>query len=764
MIRPVRLLLEAVQSPTLDYDRCVMTGLLCLGALELDLDARELRVAGQRRAIEPRVFALLSYLAERPDRVVTKQELHDAVWRGQQVSDAALTRTVMKARQAIGDTGDPPLLRNVPRVGYRLVVPGPFVPPVRSDSASSLPMRLAMLPFDNATGDLAMDWVRLGLMSLVAHSLGDDPRLSIAALPTTLAAVDGARLAGADLVGAVRSATGADTVVCGGVSHSERGYELAVECAGVGATRVQADSAGELAPLAAAAIETLLFPGTAAVDTPAPAGGDPLAMTAFARALQALAQQKYPQAANLLRMTLALAPGSRPVELELLRALCSVGDLEGAQPIARRLLADAERRGDLLLAARVHLAVGRVHMYHSSFVPAASHIEQALRLLGDQGPLDEQAHGHLLRAQIAGLVQDMDTAETALERMRVACERSGDRVLPISRLMMLSSVARSKGDYRGAAELSVQAATRAREVHAYRNLVGADGIAAADLVQLGRWSEAASHAEQAFAAAVLLGDRTSICTSACVGTWVYMIIGVPAAAQRMVEALPAAGELPPLEQKWALIARANHAAAASDHAEAVRWLTQALRLIREAGNRSYEEDLLPWLLYSLVHCGQLDHAEAELTVAWRGRDSPPLDPFQRKLLHCRAQLAHARGQPAQALQFLRKLVVDADTLPLWRGWAALDAAWLSAEQDDGAEALSSLQQVPPEFASQPLATAVAARVRFGAGDRVGAQRLHRHYLEAMHHGKVPPFLAGLGACYADGAAAVPPVPTLPSRL
>src|SRR5688572_29071726 len=90
----VRFLLEAVQSPTRDYDRPVMTGLLRIGALELDLDAHELRVAGQRRAIEPRVFALLSYLAERPDRVVTKQELHDAVWRGQQVSNAALTRTV----------------------------------------------------------------------------------------------------------------------------------------------------------------------------------------------------------------------------------------------------------------------------------------------------------------------------------------------------------------------------------------------------------------------------------------------------------------------------------------------------------------------------------------------------------------------------------------------------------------------------------------------------------------------------------------------
>ena len=91
------------------------------GACEIDFAAREVRVAGSRRPIEPRVFDLLAYLAKRPDRVVTRRELLDGVWPEQRVSDAALARAVMKARQAMGEGGESSAIRTVPRVGYRFV-------------------------------------------------------------------------------------------------------------------------------------------------------------------------------------------------------------------------------------------------------------------------------------------------------------------------------------------------------------------------------------------------------------------------------------------------------------------------------------------------------------------------------------------------------------------------------------------------------------------------------------------------------------------
>ncbi|MEO8806184.1 MAG: winged helix-turn-helix domain-containing protein [Burkholderiaceae bacterium] len=734
-----------------------MSNLLRIGACELDLAAREVRVAGQTRPVEPRVAALLAYLAARPDRVVTKQELLEAVWAGRPVSDAALARAVMKARQAIGDTGKPPLIRNLPRIGYRLAV-ARIEPALGAPGA---PMRLAILPFDNATGDAALDWVRLGLMALVAQSLGQDPRLAVAATPTILTAVEGAQFAGVDVVAAARSATGAQVIVLGRVERAHDGYELMLECTGIGKLQVRADDAGKLGPRAVREMLGLLFPGAA--NAPPFEVGDPLATTAFARGLQALAQQKFPQAANLLRMTLALAPGSQPVELALLRTLCGFGDLDGGQPIADRLLADAEHSGDSLLAARVNLALGLAHMFHSLLVPAAFHVDQGLRLLGEEGPLDEQARGYLMRAQIAELALDHEAAEQALERMRITCHRSGDRVLPVAGLDLLGFIASAKGQEDKSTDLYLQAALAAREVHAHCYMISADSNAADGLVRLGRWSEAVSHAEQAFAAAVLMNDKGNLCLAAVAGTYVYMIVGVPAAAQRIVQSLPAAENLSPLGQLWALLARSNHAIAAGDHEQAVQLLRQALQLMRDGGNRANEEETLLWLLYSLVRCGRLDEAQAELAAVLPSTVLSDLDPTLQRLLHCQAHLVHARGQAAQALEILLDLA-DADIVPLWRAWAALDAAWLYAESGRSAEARALLKRLRPEFAAQPLTSAVAARVQFAEGDHAGALRLHRQYVAGAADGIGQPFLVGLGACYSGRGLPAPLAPGLPSRL
>ena len=69
----------------------------------LDSDRRELTRGGEPVAIEPRTFDLLVYLVENRDRAIGKDELQDKVW-GTIVSDAAMTRAVMKLRKAVGDS------------------------------------------------------------------------------------------------------------------------------------------------------------------------------------------------------------------------------------------------------------------------------------------------------------------------------------------------------------------------------------------------------------------------------------------------------------------------------------------------------------------------------------------------------------------------------------------------------------------------------------------------------------------------------------
>lgn len=89
---------------------------------ELDLAQAELRADGERRSLEPRVFALLAYLVERRDRVVSRDELLDKVWAGRVVTDSALSSRVKAARQALGDDGKSQrLIRTIHRVGFRFV-------------------------------------------------------------------------------------------------------------------------------------------------------------------------------------------------------------------------------------------------------------------------------------------------------------------------------------------------------------------------------------------------------------------------------------------------------------------------------------------------------------------------------------------------------------------------------------------------------------------------------------------------------------------
>src|SRR5690349_4522914 len=75
------------------------------GDFELDTGRVELRENGVTCAVEPQVFALLRFLIENRDRMVTKDEIIDAVWDGRIVSDSAVTSRVKSARQAVGDNG-----------------------------------------------------------------------------------------------------------------------------------------------------------------------------------------------------------------------------------------------------------------------------------------------------------------------------------------------------------------------------------------------------------------------------------------------------------------------------------------------------------------------------------------------------------------------------------------------------------------------------------------------------------------------------------
>src|SRR5450631_1182659 len=79
--------------------------IVCFGECELDLDRRELRQGARAVHVWPQVFGLLAHLIAKRDRVVSRDEIIEAVWRGRIVSEATLSSRINAARQAVGDTG-----------------------------------------------------------------------------------------------------------------------------------------------------------------------------------------------------------------------------------------------------------------------------------------------------------------------------------------------------------------------------------------------------------------------------------------------------------------------------------------------------------------------------------------------------------------------------------------------------------------------------------------------------------------------------------
>ncbi len=88
----------------------------------LDPGKRELWVGNAVHATEPKVFDLIAYLLEHRERVVSKNEIQEALWPGMVVTEASLSRTIMKARKALDDDAqDPKIIRTVPRKGFRFI-------------------------------------------------------------------------------------------------------------------------------------------------------------------------------------------------------------------------------------------------------------------------------------------------------------------------------------------------------------------------------------------------------------------------------------------------------------------------------------------------------------------------------------------------------------------------------------------------------------------------------------------------------------------
>lgn len=160
----------------------------------LDPNAFVLTRDGHPVPLEPKAFDLLRYLVDRPNSVVTKSELVDALWGNASVTENVLTRLVVVIRKALRD--DPRRARyvkTVPKRGYAFVAnslqksdaPRPLAP--TPEQVAPTPVAIAVLPFVDSSGDPAAVYFSDGISEDILNALGHDDSLRVVARASSFA-------------------------------------------------------------------------------------------------------------------------------------------------------------------------------------------------------------------------------------------------------------------------------------------------------------------------------------------------------------------------------------------------------------------------------------------------------------------------------------------------------------------------------------------------------------------------------------------------
>jgi len=105
-------------------------------AFRLDPVNHRLWRGGERVTLAPKAFDVLRYLVQHADRLVTQEEILEALWPDTHVNPEVVKKYVLEVRKALGDRSDrPTFIETFPRRGYQFVAPVSET----SDTSGSLP-------------------------------------------------------------------------------------------------------------------------------------------------------------------------------------------------------------------------------------------------------------------------------------------------------------------------------------------------------------------------------------------------------------------------------------------------------------------------------------------------------------------------------------------------------------------------------------------------------------------------------------------------
>ncbi|WP_275100269.1 winged helix-turn-helix domain-containing tetratricopeptide repeat protein [Sedimenticola hydrogenitrophicus] len=149
----------------------------------LDTDRFELSKSGERLRCEPQVIELLKLLVENRDRVVSKDEIYETVWRGRIVTEASLSSRIKSLRQLLGDDArNQRFIRTVHKKGFQFIATVDDEPETAVETVAEAPAKplkasdnthrpaVAVLPFENLSGAPDQEYFSDGITSdIITH-------------------------------------------------------------------------------------------------------------------------------------------------------------------------------------------------------------------------------------------------------------------------------------------------------------------------------------------------------------------------------------------------------------------------------------------------------------------------------------------------------------------------------------------------------------------------------------------------------------------
>ena len=122
-------LVARVKAHLARYERLVGSGVKAnenieIRGIKIDKTARRVYVNGEEKAFTTKEFDLLTFLAENPNHVFTKEELFNKIWDMESIGDiATVTVHIKKIREKIEfNTSKPQYIETIWGVGYRFKV------------------------------------------------------------------------------------------------------------------------------------------------------------------------------------------------------------------------------------------------------------------------------------------------------------------------------------------------------------------------------------------------------------------------------------------------------------------------------------------------------------------------------------------------------------------------------------------------------------------------------------------------------------------